>query len=270
VNFWFTRIQANKSAIKAVLMNRISDIFFLVSICLCLTVFETANISVINSLSPFYLNLDSFFGLNFVDIIALFFLISAVGKSAQVGLHLWLPDAMEGPTPVSALIHSATMVTAGIFLVLRFSLLFDSSPTILFLMTLFGISTIFFSSLIGIFQNDIKKIVAYSTCSQLGYMLLACGVSKYVVCFYHLVNHAFFKACLFLACGCVIHIVNEQDIRKIGGLFLKYKLLYLVFFIASLSLSGFPFFSGFFSKELIISFSGIQFFVKEDFIFFYS
>jgi NADH-ubiquinone oxidoreductase chain 5 len=176
-----------------------------------------------------------------------------MGKSAQFGLHTWLPDAMEGPTPVSALIHAATMVTAGVFLIVRCSSLFEMSSFSLNVILVIGSITTFFSSSVGLFQNDLKKIIAYSTCSQLGYMVFACGLSSYDVAMYHLSNHAFFKALLFLAAGAVIHAVNdEQDLRVLGGLKLRLPFSYAVAVVGSLALMGFPFLSGFFSKDTIL------------------
>ena len=187
-----------------------------------------------------------------------FFFLGAVGKSAQLGLHTWLPDAMEGPTPVSALIHAATMVTAGVFLTIRFSLLFEFTPFVLFLMVIFGALTAFFASMIGVFQNDLKKIIAYSTCSQLGYMIFCCGLSNYGVSMFHLSNHAFFKALLFLCAGSVIHAVSdEQDIRKMGSLINFLPITYSLMLIGSLALAGFPFLTGFYSKDFILELSQI-------------
>jgi NADH-ubiquinone oxidoreductase chain 5 len=176
-----------------------------------------------------------------------------MGKSAQIGLHTWLPDAMEGPTPVSALIHAATMVTAGVFLIIRCSPLFEYAPGVLTFMVFVGAMTAFFAAITGLVQNDIKKIIAYSTCSQLGYMIFACGLSGYAEALFHLVNHAFFKALLFLSAGAVIHALsNEQDIRRMGGLAKLMPFTYVMFLLGSLSLIGFPFLSGFYSKDLIL------------------
>jgi len=180
-----------------------------------------------------------------------------MGKSAQIGLHTWLPDAMEGPTPVSALIHAATMVTAGVFLVCRCSYLFEQSPFVLSIVTIVGASTAFFAATTGLFQNDMKKVIAYSTCSQLGYMVFACGLSSYDVGMFHLSNHAFFKALLFLGAGSVIHAVSdEQDMRKMGGLKNLLPFTYAVILIGSLALVGFPFLAGFYSKDIILEVSG--------------
>jgi len=182
---------------------------------------------------------------------------------------LWLPEAMEGPTPVSALIHAATMVTAGVFLIIRLSILFEYSPKILQVILLVGCSTALFSSLIGSFQYDIKKIIAYSTCSQLGYMFVGCGLSHYSLSLFHLFNHAFFKALLFISSGLIIHCVNSQDIRIIKKFKISHEILIILFLIPSFSLCGLPFFSGAFSKELIISLSSSAFDLKSDFVYFF-
>ena len=183
----------------------------------------------------------------------LFFFIGATGKSAQIGLHTWLPDAMEGPTPVSALIHAATMVTAGIFLIVRCSPLFEYAPTVLLIITISGAITAFMAASIGLVQNDLKRVIAYSTCSQLGYMMIACGTSGYSVSIFHLTNHAFFKALLFLSAGSIIHALSdEQDMRKMGGLLNLLPFTYSMMLIGSLSLMGFPFLTGFYSKDLIL------------------
>lgn len=183
-----------------------------------------------------------------------------MGKSAQIFLHLWLPDAMEGPTPVSALIHAATMVTAGVYLTARCSPIFEYSVFSLKVITVIGASTAFFASTVGLVQNDFKKIVAYSTCSQLGYMFFACGLSNYPVAIFHLSNHAYFKALLFLCSGAVIHAMSdEQDIRKMGGLRRILPFTYIMFLIGSLSLMGFPFLTGFYSKDLILEISFASF-----------
>ena len=188
-----------------------------------------------------------------ITIICLLLFLGSVGKSAQLGLHAWLPDAMEGPTPVSALIHAATMVTAGVFLIIRANALFEASPFALAVVTTFGALTAFFAATVGAVQSDLKKIIAYSTCSQLGYMVMVCGLSNYSVGLFHLVNHGFFKALLFLGAGSVVHAVqDEQDLRKFGGLLLPTPLTYACLLIGSLSLAGFPFLTGFYSKDLIL------------------
>lgn len=222
INFWFTRIQANKAAIKAMLVNRVGDFFILLAIFALYFVFNTLDYDLIFSLSPIVTKYKiSACGFSFyiLDVICVLLLLGAMGKSAQLGLHTWLPDAMEGPTPVSALIHAATMVTAGVFLIIRCSFLFEFSPISLHFVTLIGSLTAFFAATVGLFQNDIKRVIAYSTCSQLGYMIFACGLSSYEVSLFHLSNHAFFKALLFLGAGSIIHAVaDEQDMRKMGGL----------------------------------------------------
>lgn len=255
INFWFNRIQANKAAIKALLMNRIGDCGVLFGILILANVYETADISILSVLVP----LTPFFSINFfnftfpvIDIVAIAFFIGTVGKSAQLGLHTWLPSAMEGPTPVSALIHAATMVTAGIFLLIRTSFIFEYS-SILGFIVIWGAFTSIFAALLALVQHDIKKIIAYSTCSQLGYMTMACGVSNYLGSLYHLINHAFFKALLFLSAGVVIHYLNnEQDLRKMGALKNFLPFTYSVMLIATLAITGFPFLSGFYSKDIII------------------
>lgn len=191
--------------------------------------------------------------INAFTLIGLLLFVGAIGKSAQLGLHTWLPDAMEGPTPVSALIHAATMVTAGIFLVIRINKLFELAPITLQLLIIVGSLTAFFAASVALLQSDIKKIIAYSTCSQLGYMLTACGLSKYGIAFFHLFTHGFFKALLFLCAGALLHgMDDDQDLRRMGGLGRQSRYLYILMLIGSLSLTGFPFLSGFYSKELII------------------
>ena len=188
-----------------------------------------------------------------LELIGVLLFIGAMGKSAQLGLHTWLPDAMEGPTPVSALIHAATMVTAGVFLVARFSPLYEFAPTALAMVTFIGASTAIFAATIGLTQFDIKRVIAYSTCSQLGYMFFACGVGAYAAGIFHLYTHAFFKALLFLGAGSVIHAMSgEQDMRKMGGIWSKVKVTYAVMWIGTLALIGFPGFAGFFSKDAVL------------------
>lgn len=259
INFWFTRIQANKAAIKAMLMNRIGDIGFLIGVSLTFALFKTVDFSALNHLAsvvsqhhPYWISWN---GINicYLDAICFFFLIGVVGKSAQLGLHTWLPAAMEGPTPVSALIHAATMVTAGIFLLIRCSFLFEMSDSIRNLIVILGAFTAFFSAFTAIFLYDIKKIIAYSTCSQLGYMALACGLSQYTIGFFHLINHAFFKALLFLTAGAIIHSFNnEQDIRKLSGLYTRMPFIHSAILIGNIAIMGLPFLSGFYSKDLVI------------------
>jgi len=248
ISFWFTRIQANKSAIKAMIMNKVGDIGLLLGIIM-IWIF----IGNINYSSIFCFLIYSFGDSMFLELTALLLLIGVIGKSAQIGLHTWLPDAMEGPTPVSALIHAATMVTAGVFLIIRMSPLFDQSPLILIVIVFIGSLTAFFSASIGLTQNDLKKVIAYSTCSQLGYMVMICGFSQYNTGLFHLVNHGFFKALLFLSAGSVIHALSdEQDIRRMGAMRFVTPFSYICIFIGSISLMGLPFLTGFYSKDLIL------------------
>ena len=256
IGFWSTRIQANKSAIKALILNKIGDFGVLIAIVLVFIVFQSVDFSTVFALVPFFFNKTVFFlfwEVNVITLICFLFFIGAVGKSAQLGLHTWLPDAMEGPTPVSALIHAATMVTAGVFLIIRCSPLFEYSPTMLSVITFVGALTAFFAATAGTVQNDLKKVIAYSTCSQLGYMVFSCGLSGYAVSLFHLANHAFFKALLFLSAGCVIHsLSDEQDMRRMGGLVKLLPLTYTLFLIGTLALTGFPFLTGFYSKDVIL------------------
>lgn len=245
INFWYTRIQANKAAIKAMIINKIGDFGLMVGMMLIFKFFETFNYHELFMLNYLYQTK--------MDLICFFLFIGCMGKSAQIGLHMWLPDAMEGPTPVSALIHAATMVTAGVFLVIKCSFLFEFAEFTLGFITIIGAITSLYGASVGFMQYDIKKIIAYSTCSQLGLMFCACGLSAYSLGLFHLINHAFFKALLFLCAGSIIHALNdEQDIRKMGGLKNILPFTYVSMLIASLSLMGFPFFSGFYSKELIL------------------
>jgi len=256
INFWFTRLQANKAAIKAMLVNRVSDLILLLGV---LTIFYNirtieyfSTFAAISIVKDFKFVFFSYI-LSIIDVACILIFIGAMGKSAQIFLHLWLPDAMEGPTPVSALLHAATMVTAGVYLTARCSPMFEYSMFSLKVITVIGASTAFFASTIGLVQNDFKKIVAYSTCSQLGYMFFACGLSNYPLAIFHLSNHAYFKALLFLCSGAVIHAMgDEQDIRKMGGLRRILPFTYIMFLIGSFSLMGFPFLSGFYSKDLIL------------------
>lgn len=251
INFWYTRVGANKSSIMAVFTNKISDICLLVAFGLVFKIFKTLDFNVMFSILS--INYNSDYLLQLMYYAGFLIILGAVGKSAQIGLHFWLPEAMEGPTPVSSLIHAATMVTAGVFLIVRCSFLMENVPSLLVWISFFGSLTIFFGSTVGLFQYDIKKIIAYSTCSQLGYMFLACGLSSYYNGMFHLINHAFFKALLFLTAGYIIHALsNEQDFRKMGGLLKKLPLPAMLILIGSLSLMGFPYTSGFFSKEKII------------------
>ena len=246
VSFWFTRIAANQSSISAFLTNRVGDCFLTIGMFAILWSFGNLDYSTVFSIAPFISD-------NIIIIVGVCLLIGAMAKSSQIGLHVWLPMAMEGPTPVSALIHAATMVTAGVYLLMRSSPLIEYSNTVLLLCLWIGAITTVFSSLIGLFQQDIKKVIAYSTMSQLGMMVIAIGLSSYNVAIFHLVNHAFYKGLLFLGAGAVIHAVaDNQDFRKYGGLKSFLPLTYSVMLIASLSLVAFPFMTGFYSKDLII------------------
>ena len=256
INFWFTRIQANKAAIKAMIMNRIGDFGLVLGILIIFITYKAADYATVFALTPVVSGTKVNF-LNFecdtLTLIGIFLLVGAVGKSAQLGLHTWLPDAMEGPTPVSALIHAATMVTAGVFLIARCSPIFEYAPFVLEIITILGACTAFFAATVGLVQNDLKRVIAYSTCSQLGYMVFACGLSNYSVGIFHFANHAFFKALLFLGAGSIIHAVaDEQDMRKMGGLKNLIPFTYSMIVIGSLALIGFPFLTGFYSKDLIL------------------
>jgi len=256
INFWFTRLQANKAAIKAMVLNRIGDFGLVLGIIIIFVEFKAVDYATVFSLTPLFITNKFFFlncDFNLIDIVGFFLFVGAVGKSAQLGLHTWLPDAMEGPTPVSALIHAATMVTAGVFLITRCSPLYEYTPTMLNVITVAGACTAFFAATVGLVQNDLKRVIAYSTCSQLGYMVFACGLSNYSVGVFHLVNHAFFKALLFLGAGSVIHAVaDEQDMRKMGGLKNLVPFTYSMMVIGSLALIGFPFLAGFYSKDVVL------------------
>ncbi len=256
IGFWFKKPSANAAAIKAFVANRVGDFGLIIAIALIYITFGTVEYAkvfadVTNHLSDTF----KLFGTEFrsLDAICILLFVGAMGKSAQIGLHVWLADAMEGPTPVSALIHAATMVTAGVFLVARCSPIFEYSETALMMVTIVGASTAIFAATIAITQNDIKKIIAYSTCSQLGYMFFACGVSAYSAAIFHLATHAFFKALLFLGAGSVIHAMHhEQDIQKMGGIWKKIPYTYAAMWIGSLALAGFPPFAGYFSKDVIL------------------
>lgn len=256
INFWHTRLAANQAAIKALVVNRVGDFGLSLGILTLFYMFHSVDYLTIFACTPllssYYI---TFMGINLhgLTLASCFLFIGAVGKSAQLGLHTWLPDAMEGPTPVSALIHAATMVTAGVFLMVRFSPLLEYSPIILLVLTIFGSLTAFFAAMTGTFQNDIKRVIAYSTCSQLGYMVFACGLSCYHVSMFHLVNHAFFKALLFLSAGSVIHATSdEQDMRRMGSLIKFLPLTYSLMLVGSMALTGFPFLTGFYSKDFIL------------------
>ena len=262
IGFWYKKESANNAAIKAFIVNRVGDFGLAIGIFLIFFYFGTINFQEVFNLAPQLVEKKLvFFGFEttLITLICLFLFIGAMGKSAQFLLHTWLPDAMEGPTPVSALIHAATMVTAGVFLVVRCSPLFEYSQTALNLVTVIGMITAIFAASVALVQNDIKKIVAYSTCSQLGYMFFAAGVGAYHVAMFHLFTHAFFKALLFLGSGSVIHAFkDEQDIRNMGGVRKKLPYTYVLMLIGTLALTGFPFLSGFYSKDAIIEFAYLR------------
>ena len=246
IGFWFTRIEASKSALKAMIINRIGDLSL---ICGMIILYYNLGSLEFNVIFTCVEELTE----NQVNLALIFIIIGVVGKSAQIGLHMWLPDAMEGPTPVSALIHAATMVTAGIFLVIKISPLFSLSSVSLFLISFFGSITALISATIGLTQNDLKKVIAYSTCSQLGFMAIICGFSYYDVGLFHLINHGFFKALLFLSAGSIIHgLADNQDTRIMGSLIISQPLTFTCFIIGSIALGGLPFLSGYYSKDLLI------------------
>jgi NADH-ubiquinone oxidoreductase chain 5 len=271
INFWFTRIQANKAAIKAMLINRIGDFALLLAIFTLYFTYNSLDYDTVFSLVPLSVKTNVLVGnysIPSIDLICILLFIGAMGKSAQLGLHTWLPDAMEGPTPVSALIHAATMVTAGVFLLSRCSYLFEFSSFSLNFVVLIGSATAFFAATTGLFQNDMKRVIAYSTCSQLGYMIFACGLSSYDVGLFHLSNHAFFKALLFLGAGSVIHALSdEQDMRRMGGIRSILPFSYSISLIGSFALIGFPFLAGFYSKDVILEVSFAKFTVISHFSF---
>ena len=262
IGFWFKKESANKAAIKAFVVNRVGDFGFALGIFLIFYLFGTVNYTDVFAEIPNITDKNLvFLGITFnaVDLICLLLFIGAMGKSAQILLHTWLPDAMEGPTPVSALIHAATMVTAGVFLVVRCSPIYEYSDLALNIITIVGMSTAFFAATVALVQNDIKKIIAYSTCSQLGYMFFATGVGAYNVAMFHLFTHAFFKALLFLGSGSVIHAFkDEQNINNMGGVWKKLPYTYSLMIIGTLALTGFPFLSGFYSKDAIIEFAYLR------------
>ena len=262
IGFWFKKESANKAAIKAFVVNRVGDFGFAHGIFLIFYLFGTVNYTEVFAEIPNITDKNLvFLGITFnaVDLICLLLFIGAMGKSAQILLHTWLPDAMEGPTPVSALIHAATMVTAGVFLVVRCSPIYEYSDLALNIITIVGMSTAFFAATVALVQNDIKKIIAYSTCSQLGYMFFATGVGAYNVAMFHLFTHAFFKALLFLGSGSVIHAFkDEQNINNMGGVWKKLPYTYSLMIIGTLALTGFPFLSGFYSKDAIIEFAYLR------------
>ena len=256
IGFWFKKPSANKAAMKAFIVNRVADFAFALGIFTIFTIFNTVEFASIFEQAQYHKDATiKIFNHEYhsLTIGCLLLFVGCMGKSAQIGLHTWLADAMEGPTPVSALIHAATMVTAGVFLVARCSPIFEYAPLVLEIITIVGATTCLFAATIALTQNDIKKIIAYSTCSQLGYMFFACGVSAYNAGIFHLMTHAFFKALLFLGAGSVIHAMSgEQDINKMGGIYKKIPFTYLMMWIGSLALAGIYPFAGYFSKDLIL------------------
>jgi len=256
IGFWYDRPAANAAAIKAFIVNRVGDFGFALGIMGVFLLFGTISFdeifsAVADKATATMVFLDWEF--HALTVLCILLFIGAMGKSAQLGLHTWLPDAMEGPTPVSALIHAATMVTAGVFMVARLSPLFEYSPVALTVVVIVGASTAFFAATIAMCQTDIKRVIAYSTCSQLGYMFFACGVSAYSAGIFHLMTHAFFKALLFLGAGSVIHAMSaEQDMRKMGGIYKLIPLTYAMMWVGSLALVGIWPFAAFYSKDIIL------------------
>ena len=256
IGFWYKRPSANAAAIKAFIVNRVGDFGFALGILAIFLMFDTVSFDAVFAGVPGMVDAElTFLGhsFDFLEVACILLFVGAMGKSAQFLLHTWLPDAMEGPTPVSALIHAATMVTAGVFMVARLSPIFEYAPIALSVVTFFGATTAIFAATIAITQNDIKRVIAYSTCSQLGYMFFACGVSAYGAGIFHLTTHAFFKALLFLGAGAVIHAMSdEQDMRKMGGIWRMIPVTYVLMWIGNLALAGIFPFSGFFSKDIIL------------------
>ena len=256
IGYWYDRPAANAAAMKAFIVNRVADLFFAVGIAMVFAIFGSIGFDDI------FAHVQDHMGQSYhvlgntwpaYEVIGILLFIGAAGKSAQLGFHVWLPDAMEGPTPVSALIHAATMVTAGVFLMSRMSPILEFAPVALEVITVVGASTALFAATIGCVQTDIKRVIAYSTCSQLGYMFLAAGVGAYQASMFHLITHAFFKALLFLGAGSVIHAVSdEQDMRRMGGLWRRIPWTYGVMWVGSLALAGIPFFAGYYSKDAIL------------------
>ncbi|MBV9735940.1 MAG: NADH-quinone oxidoreductase subunit L, partial [Acidisphaera sp.] len=255
IGYWYDKPSANAAAIKAFIVNRIGDLFFAVGIALTFLTFGSIELPTIFGTIQQHAN-DTYalFGTHRAyEMIGVLLFIGAMGKSAQIGLHVWLPDAMEGPTPVSALIHAATMVTAGVFLMARMSPIMSMAPGALEFVTIIGATTALFAATIGCVQNDIKRVIAYSTCSQLGYMFIAAGVGAYQVSIFHLITHAFFKALLFLGAGSVIHAMSdEQDMRRMGGIWRRIPITYAVMWVGSLALAGIIPFAGYYSKDAIL------------------
>ena len=256
IGFWHHKDSANKAAIKAFVVNRVGDFGYAIGIAGIFYIFGTISFdSIFSQVDQFSEHQIQFLSFSFpaLDFLCFLLFIGAMGKSAQLGLHTWLPDAMEGPTPVSALIHAATMVTAGVFLVARMSPLYEFATFTNLFITFIGAATAIFAASIALTQNDIKRVIAYSTCSQLGYMFFAAGVGAYNASIFHLTTHAFFKALLFLSAGSVIHAMHhEQDMRKMGGLYKKIPFTATMMWIGSLAIIGFPYLSGYYSKESIL------------------
>ncbi len=256
IGFWYHKPSAHKAAMKAFIVNRVGDFGFALGIFVIFYVFGSIQFDdIFSNVSKFSDTFIVFLGFELpaLEVAAILLFIGAMGKSAQLGLHTWLPDAMEGPTPVSALIHAATMVTAGVFLVCRLSPIIEYAPFALDVITVVGALTAIFAATIGMTQFDIKRVIAYSTCSQLGYMFFAAGVSAYPAAMFHLTTHAFFKALLFLGAGSIIHALSdEQDLRNMGGIWRKIPITYSFMWIGSLALAGFPFFAGYYSKDMIL------------------
>lgn len=256
IGFWHHKDSANAASMKAFIVNRVGDVGLALGIAAIYMTFDTVVIADIlanlNNAQSLTFNVFSY-EFSRLEVIAILLFIGAMGKSAQIGLHTWLPDAMEGPTPVSALIHAATMVTAGVFLVVRMSPLMEMAPMAKSIIVIVGATTAFFAGTIALTQNDIKRVIAYSTCSQLGYMFFAAGLGAYNIAMFHLVTHAFFKALLFLGSGAIIHAMSdEQDMRKMGGIWRSIPATYVLMWIGSLALAGVPFFAGFYSKDAIL------------------
>ncbi|HBP58031.1 MAG TPA: NADH-quinone oxidoreductase subunit L, partial [Alphaproteobacteria bacterium] len=256
IGFWYKKESAHTAAMKAFVVNRVGDFGFALGILAVYQIFGSVQFDDIfaNAAAMRYTEIG-FLGqaMPALEVAGILLFIGAMGKSAQLGLHTWLPDAMEGPTPVSALIHAATMVTAGVFMVCRLSPMLEYAPLSLDIITVVGALTAIFAATVGFTQFDIKRVIAYSTCSQLGYMFFAAGVSAYPAAMFHLTTHAFFKALLFLGAGSVIHAMSdEQDLRNMGGIWRKIPVTYVMMWVGSLALAGFPFFAGFYSKDMIL------------------
>nr|YP_010338828.1 NADH dehydrogenase subunit 5 [Madagascaria erythrocladioides]UNJ18778.1 NADH dehydrogenase subunit 5 [Madagascaria erythrocladioides] len=261
ISFWFTRLDANQSAIKALVVNRVGDLGLCIALFLIFYTFQSLDYEIVFSLVPSFLESSIYicgFNWSTLNTISFFLFLGAVGKSSQLGLHTWLVDAMEGPTPVSALLHAATMVTAGVFLLVRCSPLIVYAKTVSLFIALLGAFTAIYAASAGCFQYDLKRVIAFSTTSQLGYMIFSSGLSLYNVSLFHLTNHAFFKALLFLSAGSVIHsCADEQDMRKMGGLIQLLPFTYSVMLTGSLALVGFPFLAGFYSKDFILELTAL-------------